>query len=492
MKAKLVMVVMILVLAVAQGEAWAQSTPQLINYQGRLTNATGQPLNGVTVDLTFTFYPSEMSGTPLLTVAQPGVVVTQGIYHVLLGSGGILPGLETTLAAVFQNHSEVWMGVQVGADSEMTPRARLASSPYALKADAAATGANALAVDLNYLRNLDLDGDGHFKPISANLPNDDCNDGDPDIYPGKLETCGDGIDSNCRNGECYLAGAYDTPDNAIDVYVSGNYAYLADDASGLLIFNVIDPAAPTLAGTYDTPGTAQEVFVSGNYAYVADGISGLQIINVSNPTAPTLTGTFNMTGSTFGVYVSGIYAYLAESSFGLRIVNVSNPASPTLTGTYTTPGYAYKVYVSGNYAYVADGNSGLAIINVSNPAEPTLTGSSDADRISDVVVSGNYAYAADWSELKIFNVSNPAAPTLAGTSGYIGYPGSVYVRGNYAWVAANSPGLKILNVSNPAAPILIGTYPTPVAAFGVYVSGDYVYVAAYTSGLQILFALTPP
>jgi hypothetical protein len=123
--------------------ASAQTVPQLINYQGRLTNASGQPLDGVQVDLTFTFYPTEMSGTPLLTVTQPGVLVSKGIYNLLIGSGGILTGTETTLAGVFQNHAQVWMGVQAGTDPEMTPRTRISSVGYALKADTANTAGTA-------------------------------------------------------------------------------------------------------------------------------------------------------------------------------------------------------------------------------------------------------------------------------------------------------------------------------------------------------------
>jgi len=83
--------------------ALGQSVPQLIAYQGRLTNAAGIPLDGVNVDLTFTFYPTEFSGTPLLAVTQPSVPVTKGIYNVLIGSGGILPGTETTLNAAVQD-----------------------------------------------------------------------------------------------------------------------------------------------------------------------------------------------------------------------------------------------------------------------------------------------------------------------------------------------------------------------------------------------------
>src|SRR4030042_5238949 len=114
-------------LGVELGIAWAQSVPQLINDQGRLTNSTGQPLNGVNVDLTFAFYSAETSGTLYLSVLQPNVAMTKGIYNVLIGSGTITPGAASTLFAVFQNHSEVWMGVKVDADPGMIPRSRISS-----------------------------------------------------------------------------------------------------------------------------------------------------------------------------------------------------------------------------------------------------------------------------------------------------------------------------------------------------------------------------
>ncbi len=116
----------VLVLAVVVGIAWTQSAPQLVNYQGRLTNAAGQPLaDGTTVDLTFAFYGVESGGTSYLTVLQEDVVVTGGIYNLLIGSGTVTPGTEPSLSAVFQNHQDVWMGVKVDADAEMTPRARI-------------------------------------------------------------------------------------------------------------------------------------------------------------------------------------------------------------------------------------------------------------------------------------------------------------------------------------------------------------------------------
>ncbi|NCS55323.1 MAG: hypothetical protein GPJ23_25190 [Microcystis aeruginosa G13-05] len=51
--------------------------------------------------------------------------------------------------------------------------------------------------------------------------------------------------------------------------------------------------AITLVGSYDTSGNANGVQIVGNYAYVADEGSGLQIIDISNPVAPTLKGNYD-------------------------------------------------------------------------------------------------------------------------------------------------------------------------------------------------------
>ena len=67
--------------------AKAQSVPQLINYQGRLTDSGGAPLNGETVDMRFAFLDGDTStATELWGETQLNVLVTGGIYNVILGS----------------------------------------------------------------------------------------------------------------------------------------------------------------------------------------------------------------------------------------------------------------------------------------------------------------------------------------------------------------------------------------------------------------------
>ena len=112
--------------------------PELVNYQGRLNDSLGDPLDGVTVDLTFRFYNEALAGSLFLTVEQTGVQVTDGLFHVVMGSGTVTPGTQSELHAVFQKHGEVWMSTEVGSDGEMTPRKRIGSVGYATRAGSAA------------------------------------------------------------------------------------------------------------------------------------------------------------------------------------------------------------------------------------------------------------------------------------------------------------------------------------------------------------------
>ncbi|OQX92223.1 MAG: hypothetical protein B6D58_04115, partial [candidate division Zixibacteria bacterium 4484_95] len=170
----------------------------------------------------------------------------------------------------------------------------------------------------------------------------------------------------------------------------------ADGSWGLQIIDISDPAQPNWVGDYDTPGSAMGVFVSGDYAYVADYYSDLKIIDISDPAQPNWVGYYDTPGQTRGVFISGDYAYVADGFSGLQIIDISDPAQTSWVGGYDTPGYAWGAFVSGHYAYVADRDSGLQIIDISDPAEPSWVGGYDTPGSArGVFVSGDYAYVAD-------------------------------------------------------------------------------------------------
>lgn len=101
--------------------------PYLVNFQGRLTDLGGNPVEG-SHNLTFTVYDdSAQSAQSLWTEQHVSVDVDAGIFNVLLGS---VTGIPDSL---FDN-GDRWMGVTVDTDAEMRPRTRITSVPWALRA----------------------------------------------------------------------------------------------------------------------------------------------------------------------------------------------------------------------------------------------------------------------------------------------------------------------------------------------------------------------
>jgi len=101
------------------------AAPGTVGYQGRLYDQNGNPLSG-TLNVVFALYPSGTGGSAVWTETQ-SVTFNSGYFAVQLGA------VSTFGAAVFDGTAR-YLGVTVGTDSEMTPRASVASVPYALNA----------------------------------------------------------------------------------------------------------------------------------------------------------------------------------------------------------------------------------------------------------------------------------------------------------------------------------------------------------------------
>ncbi|UCG22683.1 MAG: hypothetical protein JSW55_10905 [Chloroflexota bacterium] len=114
------------------------AAPGLVSYQGYLSDEEGAPLEGP-VDLLFELYSSISNGSPVWAETQSGVSLTDGYFHILLGSSN---PLTTTHFA----DPERWLEVTVddGSGAVVLPRQRLASAPYALQADSARQATSAL------------------------------------------------------------------------------------------------------------------------------------------------------------------------------------------------------------------------------------------------------------------------------------------------------------------------------------------------------------
>ncbi|MEW6050295.1 MAG: tail fiber domain-containing protein [Candidatus Zixiibacteriota bacterium] len=101
------------------------ATPNQMNYQGRLTNSVGVPID-LQTPMTFSIFADSSGGLPIWTETQDSVLVRNGLFTVKLGK--VNPVSDT----VFKSDRR-WMEIQVGADSPMSPRTLFVSVAYAFR-----------------------------------------------------------------------------------------------------------------------------------------------------------------------------------------------------------------------------------------------------------------------------------------------------------------------------------------------------------------------
>ena len=106
--------------------------PQIINYQGYLTDSGGNPVPDNDYTITFKIYPTSGGSSYYWNSGPQTVTVTGGKFTYYLGQ-------NTPFPSDLFDGADRYLGITVGTDPEINPRVRLAAVPYALRSGDAAT-----------------------------------------------------------------------------------------------------------------------------------------------------------------------------------------------------------------------------------------------------------------------------------------------------------------------------------------------------------------
>lgn len=99
--------------------------PPVMNFQGRLTQLSGEPVDNGTYPMTFAIYDDATGGILKWTESQPSITVEDGIFNVILGT--VVPLTDD----VFSGSSAY---IQVTVDGDIIePRTQLTSAGYAFR-----------------------------------------------------------------------------------------------------------------------------------------------------------------------------------------------------------------------------------------------------------------------------------------------------------------------------------------------------------------------
>ncbi|NOX37500.1 MAG: T9SS type A sorting domain-containing protein [Calditrichaeota bacterium] len=283
-------------------------------------------------------------------------------------------------------------------------------------------------------------------------------------------------------------------DYVYNVLARGDYAYVAQNMSGIRVLDVSDPTAPREVGALDTSGIAIGLGLADSILYAGITAYGLSIVDVTNPFQPVEMGKLDI-WQAYDIKVMGSYAFAACAADGLRIIDVSDPTDPTEVWVIDNSYNTQELAITEDYAFLADGNGGgMIVIDIRNPVDPSeVAVSNSGTAYQGLAKMGNFVYVTGTGYgLHVIDISDPLSPTQVGSFYDANYTyQDVAVDSQFAYVIATeigsyNPEIWMLSISDPTNPTLEARWRSLPKAREVWVDGDRVYVASDEYGVYIL------
>jgi len=296
--------------------------PQLINYQGMLTNLGGSPVTDGQYNLTFKIYGSESGDDSLWWEYHTSVDVANGLFNVILGS---ISSLDLSF------DTDYWLGVRVGTDPELIPRTRLTSVGYAYRSRVADSAVVATP------------GSGSHWSASDSILYTNNNWGIARGGAGNV-LYGDSAHTMVNLGIACTTGA--SGNNRYYATISGGYRNHATDILTTVSGgknNQASRQAATVGGGLFNSATENFATVSGGWSNTADGIYA----TVSGGWHNTASGWSSTIGGGGANIARGVYSVVAGGGSGSAI-----DTNAALGDWSTIPGGRGNV-AKGNYSFAS-------------------------------------------------------------------------------------------------------------------------------------------
>jgi hypothetical protein len=312
MKRILSLIVSLSVVFVAVASIASAGVPEMMHYQGHLTDEGGAPLDS-TLLMTFTIYDDSTGGGIWWSETQL-VQIVNGLFNVQLGAINSIP--DTVMGVPVDPHR--YLGIQVASDPEIYPRSRLLSVPYAFRV-ATVDGSTGGVISGDVAIQSDLDVDGDLRVT-----------GKATIGPGHLNT----------GSNAFVAGGNNSAVSP-SATVSGGSSNRADGFGSTVGGGQIDTASAnyaTVAGGYSNTASGPYSAVGGGENNTAGGDNATVGGGVNN----SATGSATVGGGD-GNTASGLYS------------TISGGLSDTASGEFSTVGGGHTNSTGGNGATIGGG-----------------------------------------------------------------------------------------------------------------------------------------
>jgi len=290
-----------------------------------------------------------------------------------------------------------------------------------------------------------------------------------------------------------------------------------------VIFDITDPATPTLVGQVNLGVPIHDIEIIGTHALLAADSLGLFIIDVADQHAPQLVAERHDLHTIYNIAVDGHYAYVAyadtEGESGVQILDMSQPevpivSNPRIAGLEFTPTdlqivQGHLFVAGGIFRYTGEQYETWDVFQAFDLTDPAIplplpayhSERTTVDRIepTDLQIHGDSAFVIRNDRILRFALDTPAqlAPTAELSLNGIA-TGSIASTGEYFYVTRppsyadkpdNDAGLYILDIKSPTTITVSGFMAQRVNTIAV--QSHYAFIGRADDGLHS-FDLTTP
>ncbi|RKG90786.1 hypothetical protein D7W82_02630 [Corallococcus sp. CA049B] len=272
----------------------------------------------------------------------------------------------------------------------------------------------------------------------------------------------------------------------VDVYVHRGHAYVVsiDDPrtqapGGLAVVDVRDPSHPVITKRITLPGDSywNAAWAKDDALYIASKSSGVIVFDITDPADPTFVRSVPGRGpiDVHTLFVEGHRLYAVSPGPAptgeTLIFDISTPLQPVLlnrfTAADTTSAFpsAHDSFAYQDRLYVNHFSAGYVVYDVKDPMSPQEL--------------GHYTFESDNS----YATSHASAVgTFAGKT--VAFEGGEYQGAH----------LRVLDVTDPTNIQLMGRYKLrpQTSIHNMILRGKRLYIAYYQEGLRVLDVSVPP
>ncbi|MDH5406417.1 MAG: hypothetical protein OEX80_07750 [Candidatus Aminicenantes bacterium] len=477
--------------------------PQLLNYQGRLTDDKGIPIITATT-VRFSLYQGGDAATPgsgTLCYQEDASVTPDdnGVFSHLIGSGAVIYGaLDST---VFQTADPVFLEIAIdpsGANETLLPRKQIVTVGYSFKSE--------LADDADTVDGQDASA---FAPVVHNHDPDYVNEGQTNSVNSSMIVNGTIVDADINAGANIASTKINTTGLDADlldgVDSTGFVSTAGDDMTGTLLVTVADTYA-LLGSNTTTTGTrygiyGQSASTAGRGVYgIATAISGgtYGVYGRSDSTNGRGIGGYASasSGDTNGVYGrsdsdngTGVYGWASAASgsnFGVHGKTDSDIGRGVVGAASATSGANFGVYG------VSESTDGTGVYGYGFATSGLNYGVYGESRSTSGIGVYGKAAATSGANFGVFGISSSASGYAGFFAGNVHVGGNLTVDGSKPCVQPIDNGKKVLLYAMESPEIWFEDFGTAQLVNGqALVQLESVFTQAANTGLDYLVFLTP-